>query len=305
MMFRPDSIEILRDANASKALQRYFKIVEGKEKAKYLKCKELDEKIKKSREILESCHLCERRCNVNRLKGEKGVCGVLESRINSEFIHWGEEPELVPSYTIFFSGCTFKCVFCQNWDISQCPDSGLEVKPETLAKMIEKVKARNVNWVGGEPTPNLAYILEVLSHLKRNIAQVWNSNMYVSLETMELLDGVVDVYLADFKYGNNKCAVKYSKVPKYWEIITRNHIIAKKQAEMIIRHLVLPNHIECCTKPVLEWISKNLDNVRVNVMDQYRPEYKADEYEEINRRLEYNEFKEALSIAQDLGLNLV
>jgi putative pyruvate formate lyase activating enzyme len=290
-------------------LERYFKILKGgEEKAKFLLCENLEEKVNEAKEILKNCHFCERRCGVNRSNGEKGYCGVLEPRVASEFIHLGEEKELIPSYTIFFSGCTFSCVFCQNWDISQYSDTGVYIKPEILAEMIERRKeggVRNVNWVGGDPTPNLAYILEVLSHLKKlkvNLPQIWNSNMYLSLEAMNLLDGVIDIYLTDFKYGDDDCAKRLSKVENYFGIITRNHLIAEQQCEMIIRHLVLPNHLECCTKPILKWISKNLKNFRLNIMEQYRPEYNALKFEDISRRLTWDEFQEAIEFAKDLGL---
>ncbi|RLF89558.1 radical SAM protein [Thermococci archaeon] len=263
-----------------------------------------------SKRILESCSFCERKCGVNRLEGERGACGVgLESRVSSEFLHWGEEPELVPSYTIFFSGCTFKCVFCQNWDISQYPEEGTKVSPKVIATWMEEAErkgARNVNFVGGDPTPNLHTILEALLYSKADLPVVWNSNMYLTEEAMALLDQAVDVYLTDFKYGNDDCALKYSKVIKYWEIITRNHLLSKESSEVIIRHLVMPNHIECCTRPILKWISENLGReVRVNVMGQYRPCYKAGEYEEISRALRISELEEALKIAEEFGLENV
>jgi len=267
----------------------------------------LDLKVELAKRILKSCHFCERRCGVDRTAGKVGVCGVGErSRIASEFMHHGEEPELVPSYTIFFNGCTFKCQYCQNWDISQFPGSGVEVSPQTLAKLVESARgkgARNVNWVGGEPTPNLHTILETLNLCEVNVPSVWNSNMYMSLEAMELLFGTQDVYLADFKYGNDKCALRYSKVPNYWKAVARNHRLAFVDAELIIRHLVLPGNLECCTRPVLEWIFKNLGGaVRVNIMDQYRPEARAHEYPEISRRLTASEFEKALEIANEVGL---
>jgi putative pyruvate formate lyase activating enzyme len=270
----------------------------------------LDLKVELARRILKSCHFCERRCGVDRTAGERGVCGVGEkSRIASEFMHHGEEPELVPSYTIFFNGCTFKCCLCQNWDISQYPEGGVEVSPETLAKLIDTHRregARNVNWVGGEPTPNLHVILAALNECKTNVPSVWNSNFFMSLESMKLLFGTQDVYLTDLKYGNDACALRYSKVTDYWKIVTRNHRLAHADAELIIRHLVLPNNVECCTRPALRWIAENLGSmVRVNVMDQYRVCYQADKYEEINRRLTAEEFSKALEIAKETGLENV
>ncbi|OYT54011.1 MAG: radical SAM protein [Candidatus Altiarchaeales archaeon ex4484_2] len=288
-----------------KPLERYYSILSGKEKARYLLCPSLGEKIKAAKRILEKCIFCERRCGVNRIKGEMGYCRVLEARISSEFIHLGEESHLVPSHTIFFSGCTFRCVYCQNYDISYYPERGIYFRPEQLVEKINNRNARNVNWVGGDPTPNLAYILGVLGCLGKNIPQVWNSNMYLSEESLNLLDGVIDVYLTDFKYGNDGCAERLSDVKGYMRIIKRNHLIANKQCEMIIRHLVLPNHLECCTKPILDWIKENLDNVYVNVMGQYRPEYRVMEYADINRRLHYGELEEAVSYAENLGLDLI
>lgn len=268
----------------------------------------LDLKLAIARELLKSCILCERRCGVDRTAGQRGHCRVLEARIASEFMHLGEEPELVPSYTIFFSGCTFDCVFCQNWDISQRVESGQVFPAKSIAALIQKRarQAKNVNWVGGDPTSSLAYVLEVLAMCSEAIPQVWNSNMYLTRESMRLLDGIVDVYLTDFKFGNSECARRYSCVDDYWEITTRNHLLAGRQAEIIVRHLVLPGHVECCSKPILKWVADNFqDNVRVNVMAQYRPHYNAFKYPEINRGLDRFEFAETRAFAENLGLNLV
>jgi len=324
----------------SKALSDYFSILAGERSANYLESKKLeidfdlnneekklweihdeavgekkenpflslfDLKLELSKRMLEKCRFCERKCGVNRARGQKGYCGVLKSMIASEFIHMGEEPELVPSYTIFFSGCTFNCAFCQNWDISQYPEAGIYVEPRLLAKLIEQRinKIRNINWVGGEPTPNLPYILDVLNHTSVNLPVIWNSNMYMSEEATKLLNRIVDIYLTDFKYGNDDCAKKLSNVENYFSVVSRNHRIANSQCEMIIRHLVLPNHVECCSKPVLKWIAGNLKNVKVNVMEQYRPEYKAKELPEINRKITKEEFDEAVNFAEELGLDLV
>lgn len=266
----------------------------------------LDLKIEIADRILKSCRLCERRCGTDRYKSF-GVCKVRESRIASEFLHIGEEFMLIPSYTIFFSGCTFNCVFCQNWDISQFI-SGRYVEPEDLARLISKRRSQgalNVNWVGGDPTPNVPYILKVLRLCDENLPQIWNSNMYCSIETMRLLDGIIDLYLTDFKYGNNRCAERLSKVKNYLEVVERNHIIASKQGDMLIRHLVMPNHLECCTRYVLRWISENLPNSLVNIMDQYRPEYKAMDYEDISRTLRMSEYRTAIEMAKELGINFI
>lgn len=321
-------------------LAKYYDILEGNTNAIYLQCKHvpvsfnstestetlwkkhgktlnsinlsyelpkqslLDIKIELATRIFQECHFCERRCGIDRRK-KAGNCGVKEPKISSEFLHLGEEAVLIPSYTIFFSGCTFHCVFCQNWDISQ-KSCGVYIKPTEHVNTIKNRKqqgARNVNWVGGDPTPNLYYILKVLKELNKNIPQVWNSNMYCSIETMNLLDRVIDLYLTDFKYGNDECARRLSKVENYMDIVKRNHKKAHDNGEMIIRHLVMPNHIECCSKPIIKWISENLPNATVNIMAQYRPVYKAYDHEDISRRVSIDEVQLVKEYANEIGIN--
>jgi len=266
----------------------------------------LDLKIELASRIFKACCFCERRCGVDR-RFKYGSCGVMQSRISSEFLHLGEESVLVPSHTIFFSGCPFHCVFCQNWDISQ-HKTGVFIEPVKLVEIIKNRKSqgsRNVNWVGGDPTPNLHYILDALNSCNDNIAQVWNSNMYCSSETMKLLEGIIDLYLTDFKYGNDKCARRLSLVDNYLEVVKRNHKIAYEYGELIIRHLVMPNHTECCSKPILEWIAENLPNVAVNVMGQYRPEYRACNYKEISKAVSLDEVLQIKDYADDLGIHQI
>lgn len=251
------------------------------------------------------CELCERRCGSDRTAGVAGVCGVLESRISSSFLHRGEEHELVPSHTIFFAGCNLECQFCQNADISRSPRSGNAMSPEACAKVIalEELSSRNVNWVGGDPIPNVPFILRTLRVLEtvKPRPQVFNSNMFMTEETLALLDGVVDVYLTDFKYGNDVCGTRLSHVDGYFGVVSRNHALASKQAELLVRHLVLPNHVECCSIPVLNWLAEEIGPQRVNVMDQYRPVYNAREHRDINRRPTTAEFLKARNHAESLG----
>ncbi|MCD6403069.1 MAG: radical SAM protein [Candidatus Aenigmarchaeota archaeon] len=269
----------------------------------------LDLKVYIAREIMENCRFCEWKCGTNRMKNELGVCKVGKvAVISSEHIHYGEESYITPSHTIFFWSCNFDCVFCQNYTISKRLENGIPVTPTVLAKVIEerrKQGSRNVNFVGGEPTPYIFHILQALKEVRVNVPVVWNSNMYMSEEAMQILDGVVDVYLTDFKYGNDICAMRLSKVPRYFDVVTRNHLVAVKQAEVVVRHLVMPNHLKCCTQHVLEWLAENVrEKVLVNIMDQYTPYYRAKEHNDIARKLYPEEFKWALKKAVDLGLNV-
>lgn len=272
----------------------------------------LDVKVELAKRQLRHCMLCERRCGVDRT-AKRGACLLdAKPRVASFFLHMGEEAPLVPSGTVFFAGCNFRCVYCQNWDISQKPENGVEVTPSALAVIQMKLReegARNINWVGGEPTPNIPFILESLKMLARrgvNVPQLWNSNMYLTPEGLGLILHVIDIWLPDFKYGNDSCAMRYSVAPRYWEVVTRNlSAICKRGEDMIIRHLVLPGHIECCTKPVLRWIAENCPRALVNVMDQYHPDYlvpTSSKYTEINRVVSKDEMRRAYQYADELGL---
>jgi putative pyruvate formate lyase activating enzyme len=267
----------------------------------------LDLKIEIAGRTLENCHFCTRRCEVDRFRGELGYCGCgTEIIISSIFKHVGEEPELVPSGTIFTMGCTMRCRHCQNWTISQWKEKGRAYVLEELANEVERLRVdgcRNVNLVGGEPTPWLEQWLETFKYVNINVPVVWNSNSYYSQETAQLLAGFADVYLLDFKYGPFKCAEKISNAPNYWEACTRNHLEAKKYGELIIRLLVLPGHLECCTKPIMKWIAENLGlKTRVNVMFQYRPEWRAHEIPELRRRLTTDEKRRAIQLAEEANL---
>ena len=242
----------------------------------------LDLKIKIAEKIFKKCIFCERRCNANR-NFETGFCGVKKPVIASEIFSpgkkppsltingtdsislcdasWEEELPLYPSHKIFFSGCNLNCVFCQNFDISHHPKIGIPRTDMELAKTIDECRMQgsaNVNLVGGDPTPNLHYILRTMKLTKENIPFVWNSNMYLSKESMMLLNGVIDLYLTDFKFGNDRCALRLSGVNNYMEVVGRNHKMILKSGNIIIRHLVLPNHLECCSIPLMDWIVTNL-----------------------------------------------
>ncbi len=271
----------------------------------------LDVKIKLAYKLMDPCRICEWRCRAHRLSGRWGICMVdKEAIVHSYFHHLGEEGPLVPSGTIFYGGCNFRCVFCQNFDLSQTNARGGErVSPRELAEIQRGLRlsgARNINHVGGEPTPNIPFIIESFKYLDVNVPQLWNSNMYMTVEALKILKDVIDIWLPDFKYGNNECAWRYSKIRNYWEVVTRNLRIAYKNGDMIIRHLVLPGHVECCTRRVLEWIAENTPKALVNIMDQYRPEHLVVKYperfKEIARRPRYREIREAYRIADELGL---
>jgi putative pyruvate formate lyase activating enzyme len=263
-----------------------------------------------AKRILQHCHFCNRRCGANRTTSETGYCKCGNAMaVSSVYPHMGEEPELVPSGTIFTMGCTMRCRHCQNWAISQWMETAAEYTPQHLATEVEQLRlggCRNANLVGGDPTPWLGHWLETFKHVSINVPVVWNSNTYYSTETAQLLAGFADVYLLDFKYGPGDCAERISDAADYWEVCTRNHLEAKRHGELIIRVLVLPNHLECCTKPIVEWIAEHLGaETRVNVMFQYRPEWRAHTIPELRRRLTKDEQHKAVRLAEKAELTNV
>ena len=278
----------------------------------------MDLKVSIARDLVRECCLCEHRCGTDRSL-TPGRCGVMESRVSSHFVHMGEEEPLVPSYTVFFSGCNLRCVFCQNYDISTRPDAGLIYPAEDMAALLSRLArpkgtgytahahedVKNVNWVGGDPTPHLPYILDVLSRSHANIAQVWNSNMYLTKPALSLLDGCMDIYLTDLKFGNDACALRLSDAPCYMSTVTRNHIMAAAQGEVIVRHLMLPHHLECCTLPVVDWLADNMPGAAVNIMAQYRPAHHAWSYPELRETVSLGEHRRVLEIAEKKGLFLI
>lgn len=297
-------------SNLRKAIPNYLDILQGKQKPRFKKLTrtKLNSKIQQAFKIMENCQFCERKCKANRVKNQKGFCQLTDKMVvSSYFEHFGEEPFFVPSFTIFFWSCNFQCQYCQNWTISQKIEQGKIMTSQQLAKIIDAHEnCKNVNFVGGSPTPQLPFILKALKHTTANLPTIWNSNFYMSKNSMELLKDIIDVYLADFKYGNDRCAERLSKVQNYTEIIKRNHLLAFKDAELVIRHLILPNHIECCSKPILDFIAKYFkDRVIVNIMAQYKPDYLAANYSEINRRITNKELEEVISYSQKLNLNFI
>jgi putative pyruvate formate lyase activating enzyme len=264
---------------------------------------------------LQKCIFCERKCGVNRIKEEKGFCFLTSSSyVSSAFLHMGEESVLVPSGTIFFQGCNFACVFCQNYDISQAwkgkrkiSDIARKVNKKQLAEIADKLSekgALNINYVGGDPIPNLHTILGSLNFQTSNICQLWNSNFYLTSESLLLLIDLMDFWLPDFKYGNNECAERYSGVKDYYTVLTRNlkEIHDLGSGEIIVRHLVMPNHVECCSIPILDYIHQEVPNCVVNIMAQYRPMYHCSRYPEINRTPSMEEMHIVKNYADELGI---
>ena len=273
-------------------------------------------------EELEKCEICPHKCGVNRSIGQIGRCRCNDKiKIALASIHNYEEPCISGkngSGTIFFSNCNLNCMYCQNYEISQL-GKGREISIEDLANIFisqEKKNVNNINLV--TPTMYAYQIIEAIKIAKKkgfNLPIIYNSNGYENIETIKALKGYIDVYLPDLKYYSNELSKKYSNVDKYFEtasiaikemynqvgtaVFNENGII---QRGVIIRHLILPNHLQN-TKHILKWIKKNMpDDIYVSIMAQYFPTYKAKQDKYINRKLSKKEYKEIENFLYTLNL---
>ena len=262
--------------------------------------------------MLDKCLLCPHRCGVNRINGKVGRCKSGKNvKISLYSLFHYEEPCISGtngSGAVFFSNCNLNCVFCQNYKISQL-GYGKEISISELANIFLKLQekgAHNINLV--TPTAYIYQIIEALKIAKQkglNLPIIYNTNGYESLDTIKLLNGYVDVYLPDFKYFDNNLAKKYSNVNNYFETASKAILEMYYQVGLpkfddsgliqkgiIIRHLLLPNNIQN-SKDVLLWIKENMPkNILVSIMAQYFPTYKANNFNEINRKLTPEELEE-------------
>jgi putative pyruvate formate lyase activating enzyme len=284
---------------------------------------ELAERARALWAIYQSCRLCPRQCGVNRLKGEKGVCqAVSRVKVSSAHPHFGEERPLVGrggSGTIFFSHCNLLCCFCQNWGISHRGE-GSYLSDDSLGRMmadLQGIGCHNINVV--TPThcvPNIVQGLRAAIRLGLRVPLVYNCGGYEPVEILKLLDGIVDIYLPDFKYTDGAMSEKYSSGAKdYPEVAAAAHVEMHRQVGelivdengmalrgLLIRHLVMPNNI-AGTEKFVQFVAQKLTrSTYVNIMAQYRPEYKAREYPELSRRLTTAEYQQAVAWAREAGL---
>jgi putative pyruvate formate lyase activating enzyme len=279
----------------------------------------------KATALLEHCTICPRNCGKNRLIGELGHCNTGKDAIVSSYgPHFGEESELVGQYgsgTIFFGYCNLNCLFCQNYDISQL-GQGIKTSMEDLAQTMLKLQKRgchNINLVS--PThivPQFLQALDIAKDKGLSSPIVYNSGGYDSVDTLKLVDGIIDIYMPDAKYGSNEMGEKYSNAPNYWEInklaLKEMHrqvgdlVLNEKgiaERGLLVRHLVLPNQIAHSFE-VLKFIADEISkNTYVNIMDQYHSCYNANRYLELSGKTTSQEVHEVIEHAKKVGLHRI
>ncbi len=275
--------------------------------------------------ILKNCTLCPRKCSVDRTRGETGICSTGEDAVIASFApHFGEEPPLVGtngSGTIFFSHCNLNCCFCQNFEIS-CKGEGLAASTGQVASIMLELKKKgchNINLVTpSHVVPQILLALDIAAGHGLDLPLVYNTSGYDSVKTLELLDGIVDIYMPDIKFFNSKIAASACRAPDYPMVVKQAvkqmhhqvgdlHINDKGIAVrgLLVRHLVLPESL-AGTDSVMKFISQEISShTHVNVMSQYRPMGEATKIKQLSRQVTPDEYKEALKIARSYGLNII
>jgi len=285
---------------------------------------ELKTRVKEAYRRLERCNICARECGVNRRESARGAaCRTGEQAVVSSCApHFGEETPLVGyggSGTIFFSWCNLMCQYCQNYEISQL-GHGQKVEPENLAAMMLRLQesgCHNINFVSpSHVVPQILAGLLIAAGAGLDLPLVYNTGGYDSLETLELLDGIVDIYMPDMKYADPAVAHRYSKIQDYpavnraavqemhrqvGDLVVDERGIARRG--LLVRHLVLPERL-AGTQEIVRFLAEEIStDTYLNVMDQYHPCYKAGNLPPLNRRLNRQEYEEAVQMALDAGLN--
>lgn len=285
---------------------------------------ELQARVEQGLEALHRCMLCPWHCGIDRLRDERKVCRIGRyARVASYFPHFGEEDCLRGwrgSGTIFFGWCNLRCVFCQNHDISQ-RDAGFEAEPRQLASIMLQLQARgchNINWV--TPEHVVPQILEALPHAIEGglrLPIVYNTSAFDSLTSLHLMEGIVDIYMPDFKYWSPEKAKRYLKTEKYPETARESIREMHRQVGdltfddqglarrgLLVRHLVMPGAVEE-TRAIMRFLADEISpHTYVNIMAQYHPDGKVDRlhYTELNRRITPIEYEQAFEAARQAGL---
>ena len=267
------------------------------------------ERARLARAALADCRLCAHDCGVNRLAGETGLCHAgAEPHFFSAQVEVSDELELMPTFSVALSGCDLRCDFCITGKESWNARAGLgfdAVQMAGRAKLALQNGVRTIMVLGGEPTIHLPCALEFISLLPASAKLIWKTNAHGTAQVRELLDGMFDVWLADFKFGNDACAQRLAKVSDYVRVVQENLLWADAHSELIVRHLLMPGHVECCWRPVAEWLAQILPGVKVNLRAGFWPAWHARRHAEFKDSSSASENQFAFGLANELGLNLI
>lgn len=260
--------------------------------------------------MLSACRLCHHRCGVDRTRGEVGRCGLgSEAFVTDHFVHIAEEPPVNPSLVLNLMGCSLRCRFCQQGENLHGASTGAERLEASLWSELSFKGARSLSFVGGNPDQSLDGILRFLSATpdKWKLPLVWNCNGYGTWETLSILDGLVDVYIPDFKFGTERCARELAEAPGYPKAAEEAiSAMVGQGVTVVVRILVLPGHHDCCHLPALEHLAKlNRENLFISVRGQYCPDWEITPQDgPLARRTSREETEAVRLAAKDFGLRL-
>jgi putative pyruvate formate lyase activating enzyme len=283
-------------------------------------------KVEQAHEELRACYACPRNCGVDRMAGRTAACYTGRwAAVSSAFPHLGEEDCLRGfrgSGTIFFGRCNLRCVFCQNWDISQDKTAGHDVRPEQLAAIMLSLQAKgchNINFVTPEHVvPQIVEALPIAIGKGLRLPIVYNTSAYDALSSLALMDGLVDIYMPDFKFWEPETAMKYARAKDYPDVARAAIAEMHRQvgdlrfdpagvAErgVLLRHLIMPEGLEE-TRAILHWVATELSTgTYINLMDQYHPAFQAAKFPELTRTIYPEEYEQAHALARREGLRRI
>jgi putative pyruvate formate lyase activating enzyme len=219
-----------------------------------------------------------------------------------------DELELIPTFAIAFSGCDLRCSFCITGRESWNPSAGVAMTARSIVRQATgalKNGARSVMILGGEPTVHLPSVLQLVSLLPDDCPLIWKTNAHGSAQAREFLDGLFDIWVADYKFGNDGCAERLAGISRYTPTVQENLLWAHAHTELIVRHLVMPGHVQCCWVPAAEWMYKHLPGVKVSLRMGFWPAWQASRHAEFRSLVSAAESDAAAKIASDYGLRLV
>jgi putative pyruvate formate lyase activating enzyme len=267
------------------------------------------ERLDAIRVSLACCQLCLHQCRANRLKGPAGLCHAgASARIFSAQLEVGDELELIPAFAVALSGCNLRCGFCIAGEQNSQAQAGTELDAAGLARqacLALDQGAKSVLLLGGEPTIHLPSVMAIVAALPDDARLVLKTNGFCSAMARAWLEDLFDVWVVDYKFGGDACARRLAKVPDYTAAVRANLLWAQHHSELIVRHLLLPGHLDCCWRPVASWLAQNLPGIKVSLRTGYWPAWQAQRFPELKQAVTLQEQETARAIADEFHLRLM
>lgn len=266
----------------------------------------LEGRIDAARRMLAHCEMCEWRCGIDRTREEPAPCRLGEATyVFEQYVSVTEEREVVPALRVYLAGCNFRCRFCDTAPDCFDPTRGRRLDPAAFsdeAAAARRRGVRSISLLGGEPTLHVHTLLEIAAAADKPLPLVINTNLYMTPQVLTLLDGVVAMYLADLKFGNDACAQRIAGMPRYLETARRNLRLIHGRTPLIVRHLLMPGHLDCCFRPTVDWLDEQLPGARFELYTGYVPCWKAAQDPSLGRLNRRDEQREAVARMEKSGL---